>query len=66
MSFFFEVKIPANTSARIYLPCTDISKVRENGRFVKEINEMNDAGVEDDRLVLDVGSGQYLFQIAKN
>jgi len=49
-----DVSIPANTTATIYVPTSDVASVRETGKPVG-------AKEEDGCLVVDVGSGTYRF-----
>jgi hypothetical protein len=55
------VTIPVNTSARIYLPPSDIKKVKESGRSIenKDFQYTN----SDKNLILKVGSGSYKFEL---
>lgn len=54
--FTIRVTIPANTSAKIYLPVTSGTHVTENG---KQINAQTDG----DSSVVRVGSGTYSFEV---
>ena len=57
------VTIPANTTARVYLPAKTIKDVTESGRSISRINEINLLGKEDGYVILKVGSGNYLFSV---
>jgi alpha-L-rhamnosidase len=54
--FALNVVIPANTSAKVYLPHLDNAKVLESGKPVKVTES-------DGSDVIEVGSGTYQFQI---
>ena len=54
--FSLAVTIPANTSAKVYLPAADHTKVTEGGKAVK-------AAKEGATYVVEIGSGSYAFQV---
>jgi alpha-L-rhamnosidase len=56
-----EVKIPANTTAKVYIPANNIDNVKENGKHLKKAAGINSIGMEGDRAVLHIGSGEYIF-----
>ncbi|HOY17156.1 MAG TPA: family 78 glycoside hydrolase catalytic domain [Haliscomenobacter sp.] len=53
------LEIPVNTRALVYLPSKDLGKVFENGKRVGYSVER----VEEERLVIKLGSGRYNFTI---
>jgi alpha-L-rhamnosidase len=63
-TFKWDMTIPANTTARIYIPARSTNHVREGGkpiaaagiRFIK---------MEGDRAVYEIGSGNYSFESVK-
>ncbi len=57
------VQIPANTTATIVLPATNQDDVRENGRSLAEINDLQFIKQEAGRVSLAAGSGRYQFCI---
>jgi alpha-L-rhamnosidase len=59
--FDLQIIIPANTTARVYLPAKDIKSITENGRDPTKIAGVKSAKMEAGRAVLEVGSGGYHF-----
>ena len=58
------VEIPVNSSANIYLPCLDSSKITENDIPLNRKKEIQLLGKEKNKMVLKVGSGIYNFKIS--
>ena len=54
--FTLKVSIPANTSAKIFLPATPSAHVTQNGKPVE-------GKKEGDSYTLQVGSGSYTFVV---
>ncbi len=59
--FDLRVTIPANTTAMVYLPAKDIKSVTESGRALAKIAAVKSVKMEADRIVLEIGSGDYHF-----
>lgn len=55
--------VPANTTATLYLPAASAKKVREGGKKLKKVAGITVEGMEGDRLVLELTSGEYKFDI---
>lgn len=53
--FTLSVEIPANTTAKIYLPSKSNSTISVNGKISKA------ATIEKDKAILKVGAGKYIF-----
>jgi alpha-L-rhamnosidase len=63
-----DVTIPANATARIYVPAASSASVHEIGEGDVEAGRADGVafvGVEGDRVVYDVGSGSYRFRVAR-
>jgi hypothetical protein len=58
------VEIPVNSSANIYLPCLDSSKISENDIPLNRKKEIQLLRKEKNKMVLKVGSGIYNFKIS--
>ncbi|MFY8221533.1 MAG: family 78 glycoside hydrolase catalytic domain [Pirellulales bacterium] len=59
-----DVMIPANTTARVYVPARAVGDVTEGGRqLAGGIPGVTAVGMEDGNVVVDVGSGAYRFRI---
>lgn len=57
------VEIPANTTAEIYIPTTDIGKISENRKQVNLQKDIVLTGKTDTSVILHVGSGSYDFTV---
>jgi alpha-L-rhamnosidase len=57
------IKIPANTSATIILPSNSVSKISETGRAISGNSDFKNLKSVDNRISLDAGSGDYVFEI---
>jgi len=55
------VSIPANTVANIVLPISNVKQIKENGRSISANKHMKYAGMKGDKVILEVGSGDYSF-----
>lgn len=60
-SFSWRVTIPANATARLYIPGYAIENVTENGKPLSGIDGIKIIGMEAKSIVLEVGSGSYSF-----
>ena len=60
-TFLWDITIPANTTAAVYLPARDADSATESGNQVHEAKGVDVAGRCGNRLVLKVGSGKYSF-----
>jgi alpha-L-rhamnosidase len=58
--FQLTVKIPPNTTAQITLPNALLNKITENGKAIE--TEFPTAKQTDKNVVLNTGSGEYLFE----
>lgn len=54
--FTLAVTIPANTTAKVYLPLIRHAKVTESGKRLKGVKA-------DESYVVEIGSGSYNFQV---
>ncbi|RXK87456.1 alpha-rhamnosidase [Filimonas effusa] len=65
-SFFWNITVPPNTTAVVYLPVAPGEKVYEAGKLVtgKEEGILSTKPITG-RLVLNVGSGNYSFEVKK-
>lgn len=55
--------IPANTSATVYLPVSDIGQVKESGKSVEALSEIKVISATDQLVVLEIPSGKYHFTV---
>lgn len=65
-SFDWQITIPANTTATIYIPCNDPSKISgvpNNAKLIKI--EKNGIAAQRNRLVYEIGSGDYNIHVVQ-
>jgi alpha-L-rhamnosidase len=55
------VTIPANTTATVYLPAVNIQSIKEGGRKLPAASGVKSFKMENDRAVIEIGSGHYDF-----
>jgi len=60
--FTFNVTIPPNTTATLYLPAKDAAGVTESGKPLAQAGGVKFLRMQDSTAVLDVSSGIYQFQ----
>ena len=56
-----KVTIPANSSARIHIPVTDQSEIRESGKAAAESEGVQYISTENGCAIFELGSGEYDF-----
>jgi alpha-L-rhamnosidase len=59
--FQVDVKVPANTTARVRIPAVDLHNVRESGMALNRDEGVTSASIEGDYAVVEVGAGSYHF-----
>jgi hypothetical protein len=59
------VTIPANTSALIYVPVEAGLVIKESGKDISGMKDIQVVGEENGRKVIQVGSGNYSFSVNK-
>jgi alpha-L-rhamnosidase len=64
--FRLNVTIPANTTARVYIPTADAARITESGKPLADNALIRQAKTEDGHIVLRVGSGSYSFAAPSN
>jgi|HubBroStandDraft_1064217.scaffolds.fasta_scaffold01665_7 alpha-L-rhamnosidase len=62
VSFSLDLLVPPNTSATIYLPTADSSKIQESGREVREVAGARFVRGENGSAIFEVGSGHFHFR----
>lgn len=60
--FTWDITLPANTSARIYIPANAADRILENGKKISNIKDIHFIQMEGGRAVLEIGSGAYHFE----
>ena len=61
----FDVEIPPNTTATIYVPAENGSLITESGKLIGDIKEIEIKGAVPRYLMLKAGSGKYHFEVKK-
>ena len=59
--FNWDISVPANTTATIYIPAEKSSSVKEGGKLASHTKGVKFIGMEDGRAVYYVVSGRYRF-----
>jgi alpha-L-rhamnosidase len=59
--FHWRVVLPANTSARVYLPCDSVRGVTESGRPLGQAPGVSQTSERPGFAILEIGSGEYAF-----
>ena len=63
-TFDWQVTIPPNTTATVYLPATDVAAVAEGDVALEEAPGVTAIGERAGKVVCDVGAGSYRFRVA--
>ena len=61
--FTLEISIPVNSTATIYLPSKDITKIMEGGNEIANVKDIQFVKIENGSAVFRVGSGSYSFEL---
>ena len=60
-TLILNIRVPANTTAKVYVPCSDAESVTESGVPAAQADGVSSLGWGDGFVVYSVGSGQYSF-----
>ena len=63
--FTIRVEIPANTTASVYLPTTDVQNITESGISIQAESSFS-ISQDSNNTIVTVGSGIYYFECKKN
>ncbi len=61
----WKVRIPANTKARLWIPAESLTDITEGTQSCSAISEIKFIAKEGERIVLEIGSGEYRFKTKK-
>jgi alpha-L-rhamnosidase len=64
-SLCWQIRVPANTTAEVYLPSQDINHISENGKALGKAEGILSWQKKGDRLMVEVGSGRYHFTVSR-
>ena len=59
----FNIEIPANTSATVYLPCNNTDMIEESSIKIEDNDSILSMEITDEMTAVEIGSGQYHFVI---
>ncbi|HET8828768.1 MAG TPA: alpha-L-rhamnosidase C-terminal domain-containing protein, partial [Pelobium sp.] len=62
-TFTWNVSIPANTTAEVYLPAKTEKSIKENNKNIADAEGVEFIRKDGDRMIYKVNSGNYTFQI---
>jgi len=60
-TFDWQIEIPVNTTATVYVPAENIRQVLEDGRSAVDVRDLKFLGVNSGYAAFNVGSGKYRF-----
>ena len=61
----YEIEIPANTTADIFLPSANANNIEESGKAVSGVSDLKVGEGENGLIKITVGSGKYNFVVKK-
>jgi len=59
--FTLKISVPANTSAKVIIPASESSSIREGDNSLEEVREVEILKVENEQTTVSIGSGDYIF-----
>lgn len=59
----YQFTVPANTTARLYLPAVSVKKITERNKPLKKSKGVEYVGMENGKVVLELSSGSYFFRV---
>jgi alpha-L-rhamnosidase len=62
-SLIWHIKIPANSSAEVYLPAIHEKQVTESGNPLRKVEGIASIRQSESDMIIEIGSGSYLFSI---
>ena len=63
--FSWDIIVPGNSKALVYLPAEDILQVTESGQALGSVSGVKVMKMEEGRVVVEIGSGEYHFLIGR-
>ena len=60
----YEVSVPANTTATLYMPCPEGYEVYESGEKIEKAEGVTLLHYEGEKAIMELGSGSYIFSTA--
>jgi alpha-L-rhamnosidase len=62
-TLYWDLEIPANTTAQVHLPTADEKQASEGGLPIKKAEGIISCTRESNKLVVELGSGSYFFKV---
>jgi alpha-L-rhamnosidase len=63
--FVYEVQVPPNTTADVWLPAQDESAISESGTELDKLKDVKILKSADGKIIVNLGSGIYHFEVNK-
>lgn len=63
-AFNWKIQVPSNTSAEIWIPCTEGQSVTESGKSIESAEGLTFVRNEDGAAIYKAGGGTYEFRVA--
>lgn len=60
-----QVEVPANTTAKIYIPAASAESIQESGKALNTNSALKVGAKEKDYVLVEVGSGKYDFSVTQ-
>jgi alpha-L-rhamnosidase len=61
-SFNLNITIPVNSTATVYFPAEDVTKIKEGGAYISSVEDVEFVKIENGNAVFTVGSGFFSFE----
>ncbi|WP_200868442.1 family 78 glycoside hydrolase catalytic domain [Gracilibacillus boraciitolerans] len=58
----YHVSIPANTTATVWLPTSDVNKIKINGEPIEDYSKINDIDFKNGKAMIQIESGHYQLE----
>lgn len=62
-AFKWQIEIPANSKAVVYIPAKSAAKIKESGTNINVSKDIKLVGKNDGNVVVEIGSGRYNFTV---
>jgi alpha-L-rhamnosidase len=61
--FLLDIIVPVGSSATVYVPCTNINRLKENNQLISDAAGVNLKSINENEIILNVESGKYQFVV---
>lgn len=58
----FEIEVPPNTTATVYIPAASATEITESNRPLSSTKGIRQTGQKKGYIIVEVGSGKYVFK----